>query len=124
MKTKLPLSREYAEFVTELKQRIVSARLSAARAVNREVILLYWDIGRGILERQELLGWGKNIVEDLAHDLRAEFPDIQGFSPRNLWYKRCFYAEYSASEVMQQLVAEVPWGQSVVIDLTRHTVLD
>ena len=59
MKTKPPLSREYVEFVAELKQRIVSARLHAARAMNRDLILLYWDIGRGILERQEKLGWGK-----------------------------------------------------------------
>jgi len=139
MKTKLPLSRDYVEFVTELKRRIVSARLHAARAVNRDLILLYWDIGRGILERQKSLGWGKNIVEDLARDLRAEFPDNQGFSSRNLWYMRCFYAEYSAPEILQQLaaefdkmersptrkgaqpdklqqlVAEVPWGHHMLL---------
>jgi predicted nuclease of restriction endonuclease-like (RecB) superfamily len=62
MKAKLPLRREYVEFVTELKQRIASARLHAARAVNRDLILLYWDIGRGILERQEKLGWGQSVV--------------------------------------------------------------
>src|SRR5919109_325125 len=107
MKSKLPLSREYVQFVSELKTRIQSARISAAQAVNRDLILLYWDIGRGILERQEKLGWGKNIVEDLARDLQAAFPDSQGFSPRNLWYMRCLYAEYSASEILQQLAAEL-----------------
>jgi len=107
MQTKLLLNQEYIEFVTQLKQRIVAARLHAARAVNQDLILLYWDIGRGILERQEKLGWGKNIVEDLARDLQAAFPDSQGFSPRNLWYMRCLYADYSGSEILQQLAAEL-----------------
>jgi len=107
VKTTLPLSREYVEFVTELKARIRAARVSAARAVNRDLILLYWDIGRGIVERQEKLGWGKSIVEHLARDLQAEFPGSQGFSARNLWYMRCFYAEYAAPAILQQLAAEL-----------------
>lgn len=107
MRHKVIISPEYSAFVRELKTRIQSARISAGRAVNRDLIKLYWDIGRGILERQKSLGWGKNIVEELARDLRAEFPDSQGFSSRSLWYMRCFYAEYSAPEILQQLAAEL-----------------
>ena len=107
MKIKLPLSREYVEFVTELKVRIQSARIFAARAVNRDLIRLYWDIGRGIVERQEKLGWGKSIVEHLARDLQAEFAGMEGFSARNLWYMRNFYAENTAPKILQQFVAEL-----------------
>ena len=71
MKTKVPLSHDYVEFVTELKQRIASARLHAARAVNQDLVLLYWDIGRGIVERQEKLGWGQSVVEMLSRDLKC-----------------------------------------------------
>ena len=85
MKTKLPLSRDYVEFVSELKQRIVSARLHAARSVNRNLILLYSDIGRGIVERQEKLGWGQSVVEMLSRDLQKAFPGLTGFSAANLW---------------------------------------
>jgi predicted nuclease of restriction endonuclease-like (RecB) superfamily len=106
MKTKLPSTREYAEFVTELKQRIASARLHAARAVNRDLILLYWDIGRGILERQAHLGWGKAVVETLAKDLSKEFPSTNSFSPDNLWRMRQLYAAYTEAEFLGQLVPE------------------
>ena len=106
MKAKLPLSRDYVEFVTELKQRIVSARLHAARAVNQDLVLLYWDIGRGILERQEKLGWGQSVVEMLSHDLQKAFPGISGFSARNLWDMRRFYSVYSDPQILRQAVAE------------------
>jgi predicted nuclease of restriction endonuclease-like (RecB) superfamily len=106
MKAKLPLSREYVQFVTELKQRIVSARLHAARAVNRDLILLYWDIGRGILERQEKLGWGESVVEMLAHDLQKAFPGMRGFSVVNLWRMRQFYAEHSTETFLAQVARE------------------
>ncbi len=106
MKTKFPSTHEYAEFVTELKQRIASARLHAARAVNQDLILLYWDIGRGIVERQEKLGWGQSVVEMLARDLQQAFPGISGFSARNLWDMRRFYSAYSDAQFVQQAVAE------------------
>lgn len=107
MKAKLPPTREYAQFVTELKQRIVSARLHAARAVNQDLILLYWDIGRGIVERQEKLGWGQSVVEMLSRDLQKAFPGISGFSARNLWDMRRFYSAYSDAEFLQRAVAEL-----------------
>ncbi len=75
----------------QLKERIRSAQLRAAQAVNRELIELYWQIGRSIVERQRSDGWGKSVVERLAKDLQAEFPGMSGFSPRNVWRMRAFY---------------------------------
>jgi predicted nuclease of restriction endonuclease-like (RecB) superfamily len=93
------LSPDYATWLHTLKARIQSARISAARAANRELILLYWDIGRGIVEKQQSLGWGKSVVERLSADLQAEFPGVRGFSANNLWLMRQLYTEYSASDV-------------------------
>ena len=100
-------SADYAAWLGGLKSRIQSARISAARAVNRELILLYWDIGRGIVEKQEDLGWGKSVVEQLSLDLRSEFPGMKGFSANNLWLMRQFYSEYSAPAFLEQLVQEM-----------------
>ncbi len=102
-----PANPEYAAFLTDLKSRISSARVSAARVVNREMILLYWDIGRGIVERQEVLGWGKSVVETLSRDLKSEFPGMTGISPDNLWRMRQFYSEYSTPEFLSQVVNEL-----------------
>lgn len=117
MKPKPPLSREYVEFVAELKQRIVSARLHAARAVNQDLILLYWDIGRGIVERQEKLGWGQSVVEMLSRELKKAFPGLTGFSAANLWRVRQFYAEYSAetflAQVAREVLSAIPWWHHV-----------
>lgn len=77
-----PVSPEYRQFVADLKARIGAAQLSAARAVNRDLILLYWDIGRAIVEKQTLLGWGESVVEQLARELRQAFPQMRGFPSR------------------------------------------
>lgn len=102
-----------------MKGRIQTARLQAGRAVNRELVMLYWDIGRGIVERQKVLGWGDAVVERFAGDLRAEFPDIQGFSPANVWRMRQCFEAYSGPEFLAQavreLVAAVPWGHHVFL---------
>src|SRR5918996_1079183 len=107
MKPKLPSSHEYTEFVSELKQRIASARLHAARSVNQDLILLYWDIGKRIVERQAAMGWGDSVVEALAKDLQEAFPGTSGFSARNLWDMRRFYSAYSDAQFLQQAVAEL-----------------
>jgi predicted nuclease of restriction endonuclease-like (RecB) superfamily len=112
MKAKLPSNREYAQFVTELKQRIASARLHAARAVNQDLVLLYWDIGRGILERQEKLGWGQSVVEMLSRDLQKAFPGLTGFSAFNLWRMRQLYIVHSSPEFLAQLVPVTQKGSS------------
>ena len=100
-------SADYAAWLGGLKSRIRSARISATCAVNRELILLYWDIGRGIVEKQEDLGWGKSVVEQLSLDLRSEFPGMKGFSANNLWLMRQFYSEYSSPAFLEQLVQEM-----------------
>ena len=113
MKAKALIGPEYVAFVAELKSRIVAARLHAARAVNCDLILLYWDIGRGIVERQETLGWGKSVVEMLSRDLQKAFPQMSGFSVRNLWYVRRLYAEYAEPQILRQVAAEFSNKQSV-----------
>jgi len=105
--TTLALTTDYKRFVTELKSRIASARLSAARHVNRELVTLYWDIGRGIVEKQKELNWGESVVELVAAELRAAFPDMSGFSPRNLRDMKRFYLAYSSEAIWPQLVAKL-----------------
>jgi predicted nuclease of restriction endonuclease-like (RecB) superfamily len=98
---------EYRKFIEDLKARVTAARISAARAVNRDLILLYWDIGRGIVEKQQTLGWGESVVEMVSADLRREFPQITGFSPRNVWDMKRFYLAYADEAIWRQAVAEL-----------------
>jgi predicted nuclease of restriction endonuclease-like (RecB) superfamily len=102
-----PIAPDYTGFLTEVKGRIQTARLQAGRAVNRELVMLYWDIGRGIVEKQQTAGWGDSVVERLAADLRAEFPDMRGFSGRNVWDMKRLYLAWSEPEFLQQAVAEL-----------------
>jgi predicted nuclease of restriction endonuclease-like (RecB) superfamily len=112
----------YDHFLRDLKTRIRSARTRAALSVNRELILLYWQIGRDILERQEREGWGAKVIERLATDLRAEFPDMKGFSPRNLKYMRKFAESWPDEQFVQQVVAQLPWGHNVrILDYPNNT---
>jgi predicted nuclease of restriction endonuclease-like (RecB) superfamily len=105
----------YTGWLTELKQRIQSAQQRASLSVNRELILLYWQIGRDILERQKAQGWGAKVIDQLAHDLTAAFPDMKGFSRRNLLYMRSFAEQWSELEFVQQAVAQIPWGHNILI---------
>ncbi len=108
----LTINADYRQFVEELKARVVGARTSVARAVTHDAILLYWDIGRGIVEKQKAHGWGDSVVEMVAADLRRAFPEMSGFSPRNVWDMRRFYATYSAPEIHSQAVREIEHCQS------------
>jgi len=105
----------YAEFLADLKERIRRARVKAALSANRELILLYWEIGRMILERQKKEGWGSKVIDRLAQDLRREFPDIRGFSARNLKYMRAFAEAYPDKEFVQQVAAQIPWFHHCVL---------
>jgi predicted nuclease of restriction endonuclease-like (RecB) superfamily len=105
--TTLTISADYRQFIEELKTRVVSARISAARAITHEAILLYWDIGQGIVEKQREHGWGDSVVEMVARDLRWAFPSMSGFSPRNVWDMRRLYEVYSAPEFLSQAVREM-----------------
>ena len=106
---------DYAALVTEIKGHIRDAQYRALRAVNKELIDLYWNIGRLITEKQQGATWGFSVVEKLAADVRSEFPGIQGFSARNIWYMRNFYAAYRGSQKLPPLVAEIGWSHNRAI---------
>ncbi len=108
-------STEYAQLLDTLKLRIRTARLRAAVAVNEELILLYWGIGRDILERQGVSGWGAKIVDRLSVDLKRDFPEMTGFSPRNLKYMRALAEAFPDREIVQQVIAQLPWGHAITL---------
>ncbi|GAA6621002.1 YhcG family protein [Scytonema sp. NUACC26] len=110
-----PIPDDYKNLLVEVKQRIRSAQYEALKAVNKELIALYWDIDKIIVTRQQGSSWGKSVVEQLAKDLQAEFPGISGFSARNIWNMRSFYVTYSQNEKLQPLVAEIGWTHNLVI---------
>ncbi len=106
---------DYAALLAEVKERVRSAQYGALKAVNKELVSLYWDIGKLIVERQDREGWGKSVVERLANDLQNEFPGVKGFSVQNLWYMRQFYLEYHDSEKLQPLVGEISWSKNLIV---------
>lgn len=109
------LSPEYLDFRNEITSRIRSAQYEALKAVNKEMIALYWKIGRRITEQQAALGWGKSVVENLSRDIQKEFPGIKGFGVSNMWDMARFYAEYRSNEILQPLVGEISWSKHIVI---------
>ena len=106
---------EYKEFIIYIKDKIRSSQTTALIAVNKELIELYWEIGRSIVNKQEIQGWGKSVVEVLAHELQLEFPGSKGFSERNIWYMRNFYYTYQENSKLQQLVAEIGWSHNLLV---------
>jgi predicted nuclease of restriction endonuclease-like (RecB) superfamily len=108
----------YANWLAGLKTRIHSAQQRATLAVNRELVLLYWQIGRDILIRQAEQGWGAKVIDRLAHDLRNAFPEMKGFSRANLMYMRAFAEAWPDEQIVQQAVGQLPWGHNLVL-LTR-----
>ncbi|MFH2067557.1 MAG: PDDEXK nuclease domain-containing protein [Pseudomonadota bacterium] len=106
---------DYAALLIQVKERVRSAQYEALKAVNKELIGLYWDIGRLIVERQAGDTWGKSVVERLSEDLRREFPGIGGFSASNLWRMKSFYETYTSSEKLAPLVREIAWSHNIII---------
>ncbi|KVD08276.1 hypothetical protein WI80_15985 [Burkholderia ubonensis] len=104
-----PWGDDYRSWLTDLKQRVEHARQRAAASANRELVTLYWQIGRDILERQQQRGWGAKVIDQLARDLKDAFPDMRGFSPRNLKYMRALAQAWPAPEFVQQPAAQLPW---------------
>ena len=105
-----------------MKQRIQAAQVKAAVAVNQELVLLYWDIGKEILTRQRKDGWGANVIERLAKDLHSEFPGMQGLSLRNLGYMKAFAEAWPDETILQQLAAKLPWFHNcVLLDKVKNT---
>src|SRR5208337_1688865 len=110
----------YDDFLQNLKRRIQAAQVKAVFAVNRELILLYWHIGREILERQRVAGWGAKVIERLAADLHREFPGMTGFSRTNLLYMRAFAEAWPEKPFVQQVVGQIPWGHNLrILDLLK-----
>jgi len=109
------LPRGYAKTLGEIKQRIQQERLRVVLAANSAMVLLYWDIGRMILDRQERAGWGAKVIDRLSSDLREATPEMQGLSPRKLKYMRAFAAAWPEREIVQRVVAQLPWRQNIAL---------
>jgi len=105
----------YADWLSDLKDRIHTAQQRATLAVNRELVLLYWQIGRDILAQQAEQGWGTKVIERLAHDLRTAFPEMKGFSPRNLKYMRAFSQAWPDVKFVQEVLAQLPWYHQLAL---------
>lgn len=116
MSEKLVKNNEYRSFIQEVKQRIQSAQIKAAISVNQALLQLYWELAERIVEKQQQTSWGDRFLEELSRDLKAEFPEMKGFSVRNLKYMRQWFKFWFAdSSIGQQLVAQIPWGHNLVI---------
>ena len=109
------LPADYAALLGEIKERIRTERVRVVLAANQAMVLLYWDIGKAILARQEREGWGAGTIDRLSHDLREAFPDMRGFSPRNLKYMRAFAAAWPEREIVQRTVAQIPWRSNLAL---------
>ena len=114
-KKSLTVPADYGALLVAVKERVRAAQYQALKAVNKELVGLYWDIGRMIVGRQTDQSWGQAVVERLATDLRQEFPGIKGFSVQNLWYMRQFYLEYHENEKLQPLVGEIGWSHNLIV---------
>jgi len=105
----------YNSFLKEIKQRIRTAQYEALKTVNKEMIMLYWDIGGKIVDNQKKHGWGKAIVETLARDLQLEFPGVSGYSADNLWRMRKFYLNYVDKPKLAPMVQVLAWAHNIII---------
>ncbi|MEN5303882.1 PDDEXK nuclease domain-containing protein [Pseudomonas sp. TWI628] len=105
----------YSAWLADLKLRIHKAQQKASLAVNRELVGLYWRLGRDIVERQAAQGWGAKVIERLAHDLKTAFPAMKGFSRANLMYMRAFAEAWPDEAIVQQAVGQLPWGHNLVL---------
>jgi predicted nuclease of restriction endonuclease-like (RecB) superfamily len=111
--TRAGLPRDYAETLGAIKQRIQQERLRVVLAANSAMVLLYWDIGKMILDRQEREGWGAKVIDRLSADLRDANPEMQGLSPRNLKYMRAFATAWPDRAIVQRVIAQLPWRQNI-----------
>lgn len=113
MKTVNPI--QFVEFVSEVKEKIRSAQYEALKAVNKQLITLYWELGKSIVEKQKTFGWGKSVVESLSKELKKEFPGHSGFSTANLWRMKKFFENYADNEILAPLAREIGWSHNIVI---------
>lgn len=115
MSDSLQVTGDYNSFLQTLKERIQSAQGRAALAVNRELVVLYWQIGHDILVEQQQRGWGAKVIDQLAADLRQAFPGTKGFSPRNLKYMRAFAEAWPDQEFVQESLAQISWYHNITL---------
>jgi predicted nuclease of restriction endonuclease-like (RecB) superfamily len=110
----------YDRLLRDIKAEVRVSRVTAAQSVNRELVMLYWFVGRRIMSAQRREGWGAKVIDRLAADLGRAFPDMRGFSPRNLKYMRAFAEAWPKESIVQQAVAQLPWGHNVrILDHVR-----
>ena len=106
---------DYTEFICDLKNRIRKERTKAVLAANSSLMMLYWEIGSAIFEKQKNEGWGTKVIDRMSYDLKEEFPDMTGFSPRNLKYMRKFAECWTDSKIVQRTVAQIPWRSNIAL---------
>lgn len=109
------IDKEYKFFLNDIKGKIQSARIQAAFTVNQRLILLYWELGRMIIDKQQLSNWGDKLIEDLAKDLKRSFPDTKGFSRSNLHSMKKFAQTYETLEIVRALPGQLPWTHNLVL---------
>src|SRR5690554_3910080 len=118
----ITMPESYGNWLTDLKSRIQTAQQRAVRAVNRELVVLYWQIGQDILQRQAEQGWGAKVIERLSHDLRIAFPEMKGFSRANLMYMRAFAEAWPDQTIVQQAVGQLPWGHNLKLQTSLPSI--
>ena len=113
--SKNQMPKNYSEFLIKIKEQIQSTRIRAILKANKELILLYWDIGNQILEKQKSEGWGAKVIDRLSYDIKDTFPNLKGFSPRNLKYMRAFALAWQDKEIVQRIIAQIPWSSILTL---------
>ena len=119
---------DYSSFLVEIKQQIKSSQIRAIKSVNQEMIMLYFNIGKSIYQKQQELGWGAKVIDNLSRDIKSEFPELGGFSTRNMKLMVQFYKEYATVAIgqpavaqneheqnRQLLVAQIPWAHNIIL---------
>ena len=109
------MSNSYMQFIEKIKEQIRIQRISVVMKANSSMICLYWTIGKAILEKQEEEGWGAKVIDRMAKDLKEAFPDMSGFSPRNIKYMRKFALCWTDYEIVQRVVAQIPWRTNITL---------
>jgi len=105
----------YKSFIAEIKERIAGERIKSLLSANASMIMLYWEIGNKILQNQKSEGWGTKVIDRMSHDLKQSFPDMSGFSPRNLKYMRKFADAWPDIQIVQRTVAQIPWRSNITL---------
>ena len=106
---------DYGLFINDLKNRIRQERIKTVLTANAALVVMYWDIGSAILVKQKNEGWGSKVIDRMSHDLKEEFPDMNGFSSRNLKYMRAFAESWQKKEIVQAVLAQISWYHNLAL---------